>query len=720
MASNPGQPDAAWQNDDLRVLELPNNDNPRFDLVAAYARMAGADLELRFDLLGSPGAFDYDVYLALDTGPGEDLSRPLSFIPTPGWDLLFHFPARGSPRAVNPDGSPADIRPRIFRNSRQDSLIVRVSQSALPSDPKQVSFQAFLTSPGETSIKDMIGPVHVGDPPPIAIAPVALVFWDGLPSATPAQALRRWDGAHTGPFGQRHGLGVLLRAAFTSRIPIIILDLKSPGRLAALDALGGLPLVKEMQRENLLLLPDSAFGDPEVAAGSLVLSRHVSRQFGLDSNRFFFGALAGDIPSNYQVGFARFEDSAHIYRWKDVRLIPLPHMAESEIEQADMQGLTIETRLALLQTALSPDPGDLVILGGSLPTSPWGDSLIVGPAFEFLAGHPWIKVLDSAALLNFSSVSGSPDCPDLLCAAEIQPGKMVNMIRAALEDAPDNLFTQLAWQAYRSLTDPAGDKRLAALRANYLGQVGSLLAAADWFEDPQEVSACMSDLDWDGLAECILASKDFFLVFEQQSARLVLAAARTRRGPLQWIAPRSQFVVGLGDPSEWLTASGILTDPQEIPGAFGLIATGEEDGYRADMKPGVAIFTNPTNQMQKKFRLEGPKLLVSVESSQPVISQLPLVLLDRDAHSPGWYGRFQSLEMTDSTVLWELSGGATVSISAQAARLSSRSFTESLAVLSAPENPDFSYPPGHFIPFPMAVIDIQSEGSFVVEIILQD
>ena len=48
-----------------------------------------------------------------------------------------------------------------------------------------------------------------------------MVFWNTLPSATPAQTLRRWDGAHTGPMGGKHGLSVLLQAAASQGVPLV-------------------------------------------------------------------------------------------------------------------------------------------------------------------------------------------------------------------------------------------------------------------------------------------------------------------------------------------------------------------------------------------------------------------------------------------------------------------------------------------------------------------
>ena len=56
----------------------------------------------------------------------------------------------------------------------------------------------------------------------------------------------------------------------------------------------------------------------------------------------------------------------------------------------------------------------------------------------------------------------------------------------ALSQAPDNSLSQAAWQAYLALFAPVypAPEELPALRANYRGQVWSLLEAARWAEHP--------------------------------------------------------------------------------------------------------------------------------------------------------------------------------------------------------------------------------------------
>jgi hypothetical protein len=39
--------------------------------------------------------------------------------------------------------------------------------------------------------------------------------------------------------------------------------------------------------------------------------------------------------------------------------------------------------------------------------------------------------------------------------------------------------------------------------------------------------------------------------------------------------------------------------------------------------------------------------------------------------------------------------------------ISIQAFNEGLELLAKPEDPDYEYPPGHFIPFPMAILSVE-------------
>jgi hypothetical protein len=717
-----------WQQNDLRILEAPNTSDPADDLNAAYARLTAADLELRFDLLGSPDPFGYDLYIVVGSQPIESQGQPFnSFFPLDQqpqitWSLALGFPSRGLPRAFDPQGEPARVRPRILRLAVQDSAVVRLQLKEISSlgDPQKLTFQAFLTRPGDARVIDSIGPVKVDGAAPQVHAPLLIVFSNTLPAATPAQALRRWDGAHTGPYGQRHGLGVLLQSAAQARIPVVLLDLKKPETLAALDALGGLPLVQELAQKHLLMIPDLVYGDPRTFANSLAFSQQAGQHFLIPKSPFLFGPAAALLSKNYTAAFARLNDTTHIIQADSpdsIRLIPLPPQPNTTDAQVDQEGVNLAIRKELLLTALGDDPGRLVVLGGDLLTSPWGDSLVADPVFRYIAGHPWINPLNGEDLLRLPAVSGKPDCADLLCipsSQTINPNQ--DLVRQSLEESPNNLFTRLAWDSYFRLTEVTTNEQLRAIRSPYLAQVGLLLSAARWSANPTAGSTCATDLNWDGAPECILSSDRLFLIIDPQGSRLVLAAARLSGRDFQLIGARSQMTTGLGDPLDWHPERGLMGDPQEIPGAFAGPVE-EWQTARAETLPGIIRLTNPVSGQRKTFKITDGYLLVEVEGSAHENTQIPLLLFDQNAYEKDWYQRYQTpVAGSPTQVSWKLANSIQVNVSARNATLSPNYFSDSLLRLRVPEDPNYSYPPGFFIPFSMGIIDIQPAGNYSVEI----
>ena len=111
--------------------------------------------------------------------------------------------------------------------------------------PGRISFQAFSAPAGDSAIADSMAAFSLEGRPP-ARARTLLAFWNTLPAYSPAQALRRSDGAHTGPLGGRHGLGNLLKAARDYQAPVALLDLKTISSLSALDFLDQVQPLKEM------------------------------------------------------------------------------------------------------------------------------------------------------------------------------------------------------------------------------------------------------------------------------------------------------------------------------------------------------------------------------------------------------------------------------------------------------------------------------------------
>ena len=84
-------------------------------------------------------------------------------------------------------------------------------------------------------------------------------------------------------------------------------------------------------------------------------------------------------------------------------MLGLPSATE---EQTTPDGLTLEARRALVNAVF--DSG-IVVFGGSLPDSSWGDSDAGAEGLRYIAAHPWIQPLDADALLDYPAVSATTD-----------------------------------------------------------------------------------------------------------------------------------------------------------------------------------------------------------------------------------------------------------------------------------------------------------------------
>jgi hypothetical protein len=283
---------------------------------------------------------------------------------------------------------------------------------------------------------------------------------------------------------------------------------------------------------------------------------------------------------------------------------------------------------------------------------------------------------------------------------------------AALRSAPDNAIADSAWQTYLTLTAPATEAQLLALRANYFGQVGELLAAARWAENPLSRADCADDLDADSQTECILADQNYFAILDPSGARLTNFFYIDDNGPHQLVGPSGQFTVGLSDPSEWQLESGESADPSVIPGAFADDAEAwmqYEPGITAD---GI-VFTSSDGSQVKTYRLTEKGIEVRYQVPGPVSTCVPLIV-DPQAFYFGPTSYLPSLAPHSWT--WSLLDGISVEVRTDAA-LSAQGFTSAVPFLSMPEDPNLGYPRGDYFPFPLSVVAIQGSGDFSVQII---
>lgn len=737
-----------WAYANVRLIDPVDAPQAEQDLIAAYAQETQADLDLRLDLLDDSPTPGCDLYLAIDHAPGGRSDLPLEAIAQVAWDTLLVIPAHGELRVLNAALTP---RPgaalRVLRDSVQDMLTIRVR---LAHAGRDLTVQAFSAAPGSRALADQTAPfgLHAAPPPP---APLLLAFSAAYPAYTPAMALRRWSGAHTGPLGGSHGLGPLLQAAEEAHIPLALLDLKDPASLSALEYAGGLPRIQRLLQNGLLSLPASLPNLPNSGDPGALLSQFTSREavFGLPAGGFVF-APDRLLPLGRS-------DSYVLARWSGpLRLAPgaayLPAAGTSPARGlpprlawstqvlapplAMPNGLTREARQWFVEAgmrAAEKQPAGQkaapLLLGGPLPSSEWGAPLMARQAFAYFNAHPWIYVYGPQDLSQMVRAERAP-IAYFLTPAPLPPetkgaarsGQSLSRlplgdgpgVRGALEtalaQAPDNELRRAAWQAYLALYAPVypADERLPALRANYTRQVWALLNAAAWADAPPTAQRldCAHDPDRDGLAECILAAADVYLQFEAESGALTFAFWRAHRRAHraqedeihQWIGPSSQLITGLGDPDEWRLDGGLSADPQVILGAF------FEPGvtYTPSEQPSGLAFRSADGSIEKRFTWDGAALHVTylVAAAPPVASlRLPLLLDPWTRFTPGWAARYAVSPGPQAA--WRLNGALEVRLEGPLLRLDT--FLNSRSLFDHPENPDLDYAPGHYLPFPLAV-----------------
>ncbi len=720
QAANP-----PWAYADLRRLDPADNaPTHATDILAVYTRTSGYDLQIRLDLLDLTFADNYLVEIHLWDNANYARSP-----------LIIQIPAMGANRLIQPAGVDSPLRVRSYRNPSLDTITIAINRIFI-GERYRFDIYTYL-SPADPAAADQALDIRSDGAPPLSRAPLLLAFTDSFPAYTPAQAMRRWDGAHTGPTGERHGLRNVLDNAERHSVPVALLDLKTPTSLSALDFIGKTDQIRRMAARRLLILPDVAYGEP--ADVSLTFSRRAARDFGLPASPFVYPRSTGvyapcsDLLPVYRYQFTNLPTTdltdnltptnatLHLARRAGATLILIPTQMDL---QATVDGLSLNLRKLLIQAALSPDAGDIVVLGGSLPHSTWGDADMASAAFAYIAAHPWLWALNGEDLLSFpvgaKYVSPPPPTPATPSPIYTTQGQATNLDSAALQsrllselhNAPGNPLTDSAWQMYFALTAPTEDTRLQSLRAQYLGGVGGLLAASRWAENPEQQAGCAFDLDYDGQNECLLVSPKYFAVVETDGARLTFLFARDESGVHQLIGPTAQFAVGISDPSEWKATRGEGADPAQIMGAFSDTPKPFENYSPVWTSNDTLTFTGAEVKRVKTFRLTESGLEIRYYSQAPLSTRIPIAIDPWQRFRAGWVADVRA-SLTPTSWEWGLANGIRLEVRTDAP-FSAQGITVSIPFLSQIENPNLDYPAGHFYPFPLSVMEIQANGDFTI------
>ncbi len=502
--------DIDWKRSHLIFLDQPEECDPTSDIIAVYFQENFGKLLIRVDLLSPDENTIYNLKIDFDL----PVDPVISFENAVQDYFIFSIPAQ------------KEIEPSLLR--------LKIS-----------------TSTSNGVIIDNTPLLHAQPITPPPAAPLLLAFTHELSSQTPAQLLRTWDGAHTGPYGRRHGLKHLLDSVAKYHIPAFLLDINTIENLSALDYINQISFIRKLVQNGVLVLPNQR----NVYAQNFDYALTYAQNFNLPSSPFFVQKTpASSQPGQNHTGAAlnRVIGSLSKSIILDQTIPPVDWLVATSAK-IDFPS---SWKNALLQIASTPDTQDLLVLGGDLQTSVWADATITPVLFSYISSHPWIQPIDGYRLRQFLD---SPINP-------IIPGQSSAAHKALIEQligAPKNNLTQTAWKTFITLQETGADERLDNLRQQYLPQVQRLLSAASWSESPIQASQCNQD-------SCILSSNEMYIHINLTGGGIALAVYKHEGMPLQWLASSAQLAVGLSDPSDWITDAGEYSDPAVIPGAFAI------------------------------------------------------------------------------------------------------------------------------------------------------
>ncbi len=735
-----------WKYSDLKLLDSIDTVIPDQDLVAAYSRKEIDSIQMRLDFLDLDHYLGKDIYIPIDTNPGGQFQiiteKGGQLVSDIRWDYLLTITASGDVEIVDKTYSGV-VGAQIFiiYDSSQDRIVIDVSRSDLLRLFNNAKLEVIITSPGEQKIIDKSGTFSSDGPSP-ARSKVVFTFWNTFLSNTPAQTLRSWAGAHAGPMSSRHGLKYLFDAADRTHSTIFIFDLLTPNNVSALDYINVLPRIRELADKGVLGLPangineqlnmnnrnystlSSGWNGPHYKNNA---EWKISTEFNnldIKKNTTLFDLwnfYMSKSIDNYIISDIDYAQQSN--KKTDCDLTPSYEYLDQPIENVSLECKKLLVSFANDQL-ISP-----LVLGGDFSKSVLGDPAISADVFSYIASHPWIQVLTIQDLLTQGNLLAvdSPFNQGNSTAENTtipQSEPMSNSFNTVIQDkvyaslilSPPNQLTNLAWQLYYSLLIP-GTPDLVSLQENYLGQIGEILTAANWAEAPVDIQSCDLDLDYDGENECILANDQVFIVIEKAGGYIPFVFTRDTKGIHQLIGPTWEFIIGLSDPSTWDAKLGVRGDFDQILGAFQDQFTNWQL-YNVKISDNKIELYNDNMSMRKTIEVYPDKIHIDVENNiQSLIDPLiPLVVDPWQRYTTHW-GDFYTGVKTPLGYKWGFRLSEMIGINSTSTFNIYR-FNETREALSTPEDPNFDYSPGHYLPYPMALVEFTSSESLSVDIVI--
>ena len=306
-----------WVYAQLRIIDAVEMKNPSSDIIAIYTREMAGQLEIRIDFLVLDKKSQNDIRIAIDYTNGGSNAVTETIQSDIAWEILYSSKSNNISFFDHAASQNQSDNPEVVYDEQMEAVLITFPEWLLSNlDRSRLNLQVFCIEEDtpDNSSWDHTSTFMFDTHPPKRRAPLLLTFWDSFNAYTPAQALRLWNGAHTGVIGQRHGLFHILTAVETHQVPVILLDIKKPTSLAALSYMEQLNWIRALEQKGLIILPDTGYGDPSANSISLSYSSKSAQLYDLKNSPYAFGAFRDmNLTDKYDTTFAFISNSNHIY-----------------------------------------------------------------------------------------------------------------------------------------------------------------------------------------------------------------------------------------------------------------------------------------------------------------------------------------------------------------------------------------------------------------------
>ncbi len=686
-----------WKFEDLRIYDPLDLDQANNELIAVYSRRIDDSIEFRLDLLEVTPYRQYFYKLS-------SLNDQMTAI----WTATFKKDSSPSFTVLDGGFANTHVAPTIIIDPIMDYVVFRFNLDFIDQTTGEVKYQVQIIDPSTGQVLDS-SQGFTEQQHQTRKSPLLMEFWNTLPADTPSQLMRSWDGAHSGPFGQRHGLNFLIENSNMYKIPITLLALKTTHSLLGLTLLSQIDHIRQYEKEGTLSLSISDFSDPRISSYSLEQLQKEVRSFGFQSNSSVFGFSTTINPFQSRLVYSQLVDTTHIFQIKNNRYIPLPPSFPYSSSKIPTNFLVMNSvfdetiKRQLLIPALTSDPNDLVVLGDDLRDSPWADAQSAPILFKYISSHPWIDVLDTLDLWNINSIRISYQelllvCMEYLICPQIQQSnerKIFNPQLSELRSSQpllDNLnhnnpSTNLAINLINKINDPTKEPIDLEDEQNTISNMDILFASGRWFNKPFQSSTCDIDFGHDNNFECVISSDDIFLVADSDEGSIKFAMGKMNDDAIfftitpDYVYPRNREI---SLPTGIQVLNGTLSDPSEMNNLYSFRLNGNQ-----------ISFISSDGMIEKIITLENSGINIRIYTNTPYSTLIPTM------HTMNAVSLIDCLSQID---LCEELGAPRIEL--HQGEMVRFSYLDSFDLLKKAEDPNIDYPPGHYLPIPFSVMEI--------------